>query len=59
MAIHPALESVGHLFGSNLIFRVPRYQRYYAWDAEQIADFLNDLELCCKARAASISLAAS
>src|SRR6185437_6860863 len=53
MAIHPALESVGHLFGSNLIFRVPRYQRYYAWDAEQIADFLNDLELCCKARAAS------
>jgi hypothetical protein len=52
MAIHPALESVGHLFGSNLIFRVPRYQRYYAWDTEQIADFLNDLELCCKARAA-------
>jgi hypothetical protein len=52
MAIHPALESVGHLFGSNLIFRVPRYQRYYAWDSEQIADFLNDLELCCKARAA-------
>jgi hypothetical protein len=52
MAIHPVLESVGHLFGSNLIFRVPRYQRYYAWDADQIADFLNDLELCCKARAA-------
>lgn len=50
MTIHPALESVGHLFGSNLIFRVPRYQRYYAWDAEQIADFLNDLDLCLKAR---------
>ncbi|TIV75533.1 MAG: DUF262 domain-containing protein, partial [Mesorhizobium sp.] len=45
MTIHPALESVGHLFGSNLIFRVPRYQRYYAWTAEQIADFLNDLDL--------------
>ncbi|MEO3470933.1 DUF262 domain-containing HNH endonuclease family protein [Roseomonas sp. CAU 1739] len=52
MSIHPALESVGHLFGTNLIFRVPRYQRYYAWDAEQIADFLTDLELCVKARAA-------
>jgi len=52
MAIHPSLESVGHLFGSNLIFRVPRYQRYYAWDSEQIGDFLNDLELCCRARAA-------
>jgi len=31
---------------------VPRYQRYYAWDAEQIGDFLADLELCLKARAA-------
>ena len=51
MSIHPALESVGHLFGTNLIFRVPRYQRYYAWDAEQIGDFLTDLELCLKARA--------
>lgn len=52
MSIHPALESVGQLFGANLIFRVPRYQRYYAWDAEQIGDFLADLELCLKARAA-------
>ena len=50
MAIEPSLESVGHLFGSNLIFRVPRYQRYYAWDSEQITDFLNDLEQCWKAR---------
>ena len=52
MTIHPALESVGHLFGSNLIFRVPRYQRYYAWDTEQITDFLNDLDLCWKAKLA-------
>lgn len=52
MSIHPALESVGQLFGANLIFRVPRYQRYYAWDAEQVVDFLADLELCLKARAA-------
>ena len=52
MSIHPALESVGHLFGTNLIFRVPRYQRYYAWDAEQIGDFLTDLDLCLKARVA-------
>lgn len=52
MTIHPALESVGHLFGTNLIFRVPRYQRYFAWDAEEINDFLSDLDLCLKARAA-------
>ncbi len=53
MTIHPALESVGHLFGTDLIFRVPRYQRYYAWDSEQISDFLNDLDLCLKARTAN------
>lgn len=52
MAIHPALESVGQLFLVNHIFRVPPFQRYYAWDAEQIGDFLNDLELCLKDRAA-------
>ena len=52
MSIHPALESVGQLFGANLIFRVPRYQRYYAWGAEQIGDFLADLELCLKTRGA-------
>lgn len=52
MSIEPALESVGHLFGADLIFRVPRYQRYYAWDGDQIADFLNDLEQCLKSRAA-------
>jgi len=51
MAIHPALESVGHLFFSH-IFRVPPFQRYYAWDVEQISDFLNDLDVCLKDRAA-------
>lgn len=50
MSIHPALESVGGLFGKNFIFRVPRYQRYYAWDNEQITDFLSDLHLCLKER---------
>jgi hypothetical protein len=50
MAIQPYLESVGTLFGKNNIFRVPRYQRYYAWDGDQVTDFLNDLELCHKAR---------
>lgn len=48
MSIQPYLESVGELFGKNHIFRVPRYQRYYAWDTEQITDFLNDLDLCVK-----------
>lgn len=48
MSIQPYLDSVGQLFGKNNIFRVPRYQRYYAWDAEQISDFLGDLDLCVK-----------
>jgi hypothetical protein len=54
MSIQPYLESVGQLFGKNNIFRVPRYQRYYAWDADQISDFLNDLDLCVKSRSSGL-----
>ncbi len=51
MSITPTLVNVGQLFIDHT-FKVPRYQRNYAWDAEQISDFLKDLELCVEARRA-------
>jgi hypothetical protein len=42
---------VGQLFTDHT-FTVPRYQRDYAWDADQIGDFLQDLQLCVDARRA-------
>ncbi|WP_369009927.1 DUF262 domain-containing protein, partial [Escherichia coli] len=38
------------MFQQNFIFRVPKYQRYYAWGDEQIEDFLKDLEVCLAKR---------
>jgi hypothetical protein len=50
VAITPTHLTVGQLFQQNFIFRVPKYQRYYAWDEEQIEDFLKDLEVCVAKR---------
>ena len=50
LAITPTHLTVGQLFQSNFIFRVPKYQRYYAWDEEQIDDFLKDLDACIAKR---------
>jgi hypothetical protein len=52
MAISPHHLTVGQLFQQNFIFRVPKYQRYYAWDDDQIDDFLKDLGSCVAARRA-------
>lgn len=52
MAITPTHLAVGQLFQQNFIFRVPKYQRYYAWNDEQIEDFLKDLEVCVSKRRA-------
>jgi len=52
LAITPTHLTVGQLFQQNFIFRVPKYQRYYAWNEEQIEDFLKDLEVCVGKRRA-------
>lgn len=52
MAITPTHLTVGQLFQQNFIFRVPKYQRYYAWNEEQIEDFLKDLDVCVSKRRA-------
>lgn len=38
--------SVGSLFGENNVFVVPKYQRGYAWEAEQLQDFCQDIKKC-------------
>jgi len=54
MNINPTHLTVGQLFSHNLIFRIPKYQRYYAWGAEEIDDFLKDLDSCWRARRANV-----
>jgi hypothetical protein len=50
MHINPAHLSIAMLLGGAMTFEVPRYQRNYSWGKEEIAAFLRDLEVCCKAR---------
>jgi hypothetical protein len=50
LAITPTHLTVGQLFEHNFIFRVPKFQRYYAWGEEQIEDFLKDLDVCVAKR---------
>lgn len=32
------------MFEQNFLFEVPKYQRYYAWEPEQVNDFIKDLD---------------
>lgn len=36
--------SVGEVFRNHYPFFVPKYQRGYAWEAEEVADFINDVK---------------
>ncbi len=48
--IVPEYITVGHLFEDDFIFRVPKYQRGYAWGDSQLSDFMSDLGKCYEAR---------
>ena len=37
------LESLSGIFSKNYIFRIPDYQRGYAWKNEQLCDFWEDV----------------
>ena len=43
MDITPSYVSIGKLFERNILFEVPKYQRYYAWEDEQVEDFIEDI----------------
>jgi len=52
--IDPNWMTIGELFEENFIFRVPKYQRGYAWGESQIGDFISDLGKCFDARSEGI-----
>lgn len=50
MQIFPSQVTIGALLETTGTFEVPKYQRNYAWRKEEVASFLNDLDLCLAAR---------
>jgi len=42
--ITPEFQTIGGVFEKSHVFQVPPYQRSYAWESEQIEDFIKDLE---------------
>jgi hypothetical protein len=50
MRIEPSFVTVGNLFGQKAIYKVPKYQRAYAWEEESVEDFLEDTQKCYDAR---------
>jgi intergrase/recombinase len=46
MEVNPRFIKVARLFEEPNIFTVPKYQRNYAWEDEQITDFLADIQKC-------------
>ncbi len=43
MDIFPSYVTIGKIFEQNFLFEVPKYQRYYAWEDEQVDDFIRDI----------------
>lgn len=50
MEISAPHDSIGKFFESKPIYTVPKYQRAYAWEMEEINDFLGDLQNCFNKR---------
>jgi len=44
MRVDPEYAAVGQLFQTQPMFKIPKYQRGYAWERDEIADFLLDME---------------
>ncbi len=42
--IDPSYTTIGMLFEKNFLFEVPKYQRYYSWEDEQVDDFIKDVK---------------
>ena len=53
MTVNPVFASVGRFFGREPIYKVPKYQRSYAWDKLEIEDFVKDVEICFQKRKAN------
>lgn len=42
--ITPSYTTIGDIFEKNFLFEVPKYQRYYSWENEQVDDFIKDIK---------------
>ncbi|WP_312792281.1 DUF262 domain-containing protein, partial [Sphingobacterium sp.] len=50
MRVEPEYAAVGKFFGRDPMYRVPKYQRSYAWDKDEVQDFISDLTNCYNRR---------
>ena len=50
MNIEPEYSAIGRFFADNPVYTIPIYQRGYAWEKQEIDDFLKDLENVFNAR---------
>ena len=44
MKVEPDYKSIGALFRDGNVFKVPQYQRGYAWKSGQLEDFIEDIK---------------
>lgn len=52
MKVEPEYAAVGTFFSNNPMFRVPKYQRSYAWENSEVDDYIKDLSVCYDKRKA-------
>lgn len=50
MRVEPEYAAVGKFFGRDPMYRVPKYQRSYAWESDEVQDFISDLTNCYERR---------
>lgn len=46
MKVEPIHAAVGYFFKNEPMFKIPKYQRSYAWEKDEIEDFIDDLKKC-------------
>lgn len=54
MRVEPVHAAIGSFFEHKPMFRIPKYQRGYAWDKAEIEDFLQDVDNCFNKRKANV-----
>lgn len=50
MRVEPEYAAVGKFFGRDPMYRIPKYQRSYAWENDEVQDFIKDLTNCYQRR---------
>lgn len=56
MNVNPVFASVGSFLNHKPIYKVPKYQRSYAWDKLEIEDFVKDLQHSFQKRKAGAAI---